>query len=181
MPTPNLNPFQQWLYDFEMHLFTPRTTEGLIYNYYRRFKHSLMPQKEKPCIKTRGVKTFEQNKDVYIFLVLANYIFFSFSTDLQRLQKILTSFPEDKISYIYPDLHIKKRFHPPSSYLIVFLSGASVSVWTFCNICIRVPQLSSVWNDGSQNHTTVCIISLVNDLMGLVKNVHLTAINLKQL
>ncbi len=24
-----LNPFQQWLYDFEIHLFTPRTTEGL--------------------------------------------------------------------------------------------------------------------------------------------------------
>ncbi len=53
-----LNPFQQWLYDFEIHLFTPRITEGLICNYYRRFKHSLMLQKEKPCIKSRGVKTF---------------------------------------------------------------------------------------------------------------------------
>ncbi len=42
-----LNPFQHWLYDFEIHLFTPRTTEGLICNYYRRFKRSLMPQKEK--------------------------------------------------------------------------------------------------------------------------------------
>ncbi len=28
-----LNPFQQWLYDFEIHLFTPGTTEGLICNY----------------------------------------------------------------------------------------------------------------------------------------------------
>ncbi len=53
-----LKPFQQWLYCFEIHLFTPRTTEGLICNYYRRFKCSLMLQKEKPCIKSRGVKTF---------------------------------------------------------------------------------------------------------------------------
>ncbi len=68
-----LNPSQQWLYDFEIHLFTPRTTEGLVRNYYRRLKHSLMLQKEKPCIKTWGVKTFEQNEDVYIFLVLPKY------------------------------------------------------------------------------------------------------------
>ncbi len=65
-----LNPFQQWLYDFEIHLFTPRITDGLICNFYRRFKCSLMLQKEKPCIKSQGVKTFEQNEDVYIFLVL---------------------------------------------------------------------------------------------------------------
>ncbi len=32
---------------------------------------------EKTCIKSRGVKTFEQNEDVYIFLVLPKYnIFF---------------------------------------------------------------------------------------------------------
>ncbi len=53
-----LNPFQQWLYGFEIHLFTPRITEGLICNYYRRFKRSLMLQKEKPCIKSQDVKTF---------------------------------------------------------------------------------------------------------------------------
>ncbi len=36
-----------------------------------------MLQKEKQCIKSRGVKTFEQNEDVYIFLVLPKYhIFF---------------------------------------------------------------------------------------------------------
>ncbi len=34
-------------------------------------------------------------------------------------------------------------------------SGASVSVWTFCNSCIWVPPLSSVWKDGSQNHTVI--------------------------
>ncbi len=53
-----LNPFQQLLYDFEIHLFSPRTTEGLVCNYYRRFKVSLMLQKEQPCIKGQGVKTF---------------------------------------------------------------------------------------------------------------------------
>ncbi len=37
-----------WCWD----LFTPRTTEGLIYNYYRRFKHSLMLQKKNTCIKS---------------------------------------------------------------------------------------------------------------------------------
>ncbi len=63
------------LNDFEIHLFTARTTEGLIC-YYRRFKHSLMLQKEKPCNK----KTFEQIVDVYIFLVLPKYQIFSFST-----------------------------------------------------------------------------------------------------
>ncbi len=28
-----------------------------------------MPQNENPCIKSQGVKTFEQNEDVHIFLV----------------------------------------------------------------------------------------------------------------
>ncbi len=32
-------------------------------------------------------------------------------------------------------------------------SGASVNVWSFFNSCVWVPQLSSVWKDGSQNHT----------------------------
>ncbi len=68
--------------DFEIHFFTPRTTEGLICNYYRRFKCSLMLQKEKPCIKSQGLKTFEQNEGVYIFLVLLKYHIFSFRTAL---------------------------------------------------------------------------------------------------
>ncbi len=38
--------------DFQIHFFTPKTTEGLVCDYYRRFKCPLMLQKEKPCIKT---------------------------------------------------------------------------------------------------------------------------------
>ncbi len=81
-----LNPFQQWLYDFEMHLFTPRTTEELIRSYYRRFKHSPMLQKEKPCIKSRGWTLWTER--CIFFLFCQNVIFFSFSTALQKLQKI---------------------------------------------------------------------------------------------
>ncbi len=54
--------------------------------------------KEKPCIKSWGVKTFEQNEDVYIFLVLPKYHIFLFSTALQKLQKIVTCFSLDKLS-----------------------------------------------------------------------------------
>ncbi len=60
-------------------------------------KRSPMLQKEKPCIKNQGVKTFEQNEDVYIFLVLLKYHIF-FHLVLQKPQKIVTCFPEDKLS-----------------------------------------------------------------------------------
>ncbi len=42
------------------------------------------------------------------FLFCLNIIFVSFSTALQRLQKIVKCFPEDKKSQIYPDLEIQK-------------------------------------------------------------------------
>ncbi len=119
-----LNPFQQWLYDFEIHLFTLRTTEGLICNYYRRFKHSLMLQKEKRCIKSQGVKTFEQNGEI-------SYIF-SFSTALQRLQKIV--FPEEKISKIYPDLQIQKVFSPQ----LLMTSTIYIYIYTHTSVCVCV-------------------------------------------
>ncbi len=50
-----LNPFQQWLYDFEIHLFTLRAIGVLIHSYYKRWKHLLMLKKETWCIKSRGV------------------------------------------------------------------------------------------------------------------------------
>ncbi len=48
-----------------------------------------------------------------------------------------------------------KSFHPLARNAWFFLSGASVSIWILCNSCIRVPQLSSVWKDGSQNNTVI--------------------------
>ncbi len=60
-----------------------------------------MLQTEKSCIKSQGVNTFEQNEDVYIVLVLPEYHISSFSTALQKLQKIVICFPEDKLSKIY--------------------------------------------------------------------------------
>ncbi len=56
--------------------FHTRTTEGLIWNYYGRFKHSLMLQKEKPCIKSRGVNylkiVFLIWKSGYILLIFSS-------------------------------------------------------------------------------------------------------------
>jgi len=73
-----LNPFQRWLHDFEIHLFSPRTTEGLIWRHYRRLKHSLMLQKDKPCIKSRGVNTFECEDQGKFYLICLLSIFCSF-------------------------------------------------------------------------------------------------------
>ncbi len=53
------------------------------------------------ALRAGGLKTFEQD-DVYIFLYL-KILFFSFSTALQKLQNILTCFPEGKISKLYLD------------------------------------------------------------------------------
>ncbi len=66
------------------------------------------------------MKTFEQNADVYIFLILLKNHIFSFSTALQRLKKILTGFPVDKISKMYPDLQMKK-VTPPALNALCFL------------------------------------------------------------
>ncbi len=48
------------------------------------------------------------------FFLFSLNIFYSFSTvaALQKLQKLLTCFPKDKISQIYPDLQIQKVFTP---------------------------------------------------------------------
>ncbi len=67
-----------------------------------------MLQKENPSIKS---KTFEQNEDEYICLVLPKYNIFSVSTALKKLQKIITCFTEDKLSTIYPDFQIQNVFN----------------------------------------------------------------------
>ncbi len=75
--------------------------------------------------EVRGVKTFEQNGDVCIFLILPKYLFFfSFSTALQRLQNIVTCFPENKISSIYPDNISFKRLATGSNLETQHISGS---------------------------------------------------------
>ncbi len=101
----DLNHFQQWLYDFEIHLFTQRTTEGVICNYYRMFKRSLMLQKKKQCIK--GGENFWTEWRCVIFFILPKYHIFLFCT-----ARSWRCFPENKIRYIYPDLQIQKVFTP---------------------------------------------------------------------
>ncbi len=83
-----------------------------------------MLQKEKRCIKSQGVKTFEQNGEI-------SYIF-SFSTALQRLQKIV--FPEEKISKIYPDLQIQKVFSPQ----LLMTSTIYIYIYTHTSVCVCV-------------------------------------------
>ncbi len=60
-----LNPLQKWLYDFEIHLFTWKTIEGLIHNYYIKWKHLLMLKKATQCIKSWGCKLFELNVSTF--------------------------------------------------------------------------------------------------------------------
>ncbi len=59
-------------YDFEIHLFTLMTPEGLIQNFYKRFKHSLMLKKETRCIKSWGWKllAFEDQGKLYLCCLL---------------------------------------------------------------------------------------------------------------
>ncbi len=62
-----------------------------------------------------------------MFLILLKYHIFSFSTALQRRQKIVTCFPEHKISKIYLDIQIQKVFTPPA------LKGIVHPKWKFCH------------------------------------------------
>ncbi len=84
-----------------------------------------MLQKEKRCIKSRGVKTFEQNGDVYIFLILPNYHIFLFSTALQRLQKMFPRsymFPRRQYKLNWPwSLNAKSPPPPPALNACFFL------------------------------------------------------------
>ncbi len=69
-----------------------------------------MLQKETRCIKTQGVKTFEQDEDVHIFLILLKYFFPHLV--LQETTEDTCMFPKDKLSTIYLDLQIQKVFIP---------------------------------------------------------------------
>ncbi len=64
----------------------------------------------------------------YIFLVLPKYHIISFSTALQKLQKIVTCFSEDKLSSIFPDLQIQKVFMP---WLLMHVCFLLEHQWVF--------------------------------------------------
>ncbi len=140
------NPCQQLMYDFEIHLFILRTTEGLIINYSRRFKRSLMLQREKHALRARGWKLFELQIRVTFGKHVS--IFCSFWRAVLNEKKRYFG----KIRKMYTSSFCSKVF-TPWLLMHVFPSGASESVWTFWNSWLWVPQLSSVWKDGSQNHT----------------------------
>ncbi len=71
-----LNPFQQWLYDFEIHVFTLRTTEGFICNYYTMLKRSLIIQKEKPCYKCFWTECRCVHEYIYLSFNILYYLYF---------------------------------------------------------------------------------------------------------
>ncbi len=94
---------QQWLYDLEIYVFTPRTTEGLICNYYRRFKLSQMLQKEKPFCHCYWINLMNpsQNKPLNLSELILNYhqahllncklLLLSIMSNFQINQKIVLS------------------------------------------------------------------------------------------
>ncbi len=94
-----LNPFQQWLYDFEIHLFTLRTIEGLIHNYYKRWNMYWCSRRQHNALRAGGVNFWTG--------------WWCANTGLQKLHKYLR-FPEDKISTIYPDHAIQNVYTPPA-------------------------------------------------------------------
>ncbi len=112
-PQIHYSPFQQLLYDFEIHLFTLKIIEGIkLLKKVQTFTDT--PEgTETRCIKSRGVNTFEQDEDFSkFFLFCININIFPFSTALQKQQKILVCFPEDKLSTIYLDLQF--TLNPPT-------------------------------------------------------------------
>ncbi len=108
------------------------------------------------ALRAGGWKRLTWMKMSTFFLFCRNIYFFPFSTALPKQQKILACFPEDKLSTIYLDLQIQKVFTP--RLLMHRISFWSITeCFNLFNSCVWVPQLSSVWKDGSQNHTVTAV------------------------
>ncbi len=117
----------------------------------KRFKHSLMLQRKHDALRAGGWKLLNRMKISNFFLLL-KYIFFSIYYCPSKQQKILACFPEDKLSTNLPWSSNSKSFQPPLLMHRVFFWSISECLNLF-NSCVWVHQLSSVWKDGSQNHT----------------------------
>ncbi len=108
------NPFQQWLYDFEIHLFTLRTIEGLKHKLLKKVKHSLMLQKNTRRIKSWLLKTFEQDEDFQLFSFVEIYIFFHLLLPFGSNRRYLHV--SRKTNEVQFTLIFKfKKFSPPGS------------------------------------------------------------------
>ncbi len=77
----------------------------------KRFKHSLMLQKNTRCIKSWLLKTFEQDEDFQLFLLL-KYIFFSIYYCPSEATEDTCMFPGRQIKYNLPWSSNSKSFHP---------------------------------------------------------------------
>ncbi len=106
-------------------------------------------QKENPCIKP--------GREYFLFW--SGYIWLNLSYGKHASSFWRAAINEKNMIFRQnkKNIHIFmfKCFHALALNVWFFPSGASVSVWIFCNSCKRVPQLSSVWKDGSQNHTVI--------------------------
>ncbi len=140
-----LNPFQQWLYDF----WDPSFHWGQLRDSYATITEGSnahwCSRRKNHALRAGGENFWTEWRCKFFLFCLS--LVFSFSTALQKLQKILTCFPEDKFKLNLPWSSNSKGFHPP----------ALNAYWNYhvCNSCIWVPQLSSVWKDGSQNRTVI--------------------------
>ncbi len=85
---------------------------------------------------------------VFIFCLK---IFFFFGTGHKKLYKYLKCFSEDKICTIYRDHPIQKVYTPQAQCLMHCVTVFS-KYFHLIYSYVWVPQLSSVWKDGSQNH-----------------------------
>ncbi len=97
---------------FEIHLFTLRTIEGLKHNYYKRFKHSLMLQKNTRCIKSWGGGDFWTGWRCPNFSYFVEIFFFLYCPS--EATEDTCMFPGRQIKCNLPWSSNTKRFHPPA-------------------------------------------------------------------
>ncbi len=87
----------EWIWDLSFHI------EDIWGNHMQRY----IRFKRKNLFKSMGGENFWTEWRCVHFLILPKYHIFSFSTALQKLQKILTCFPEDKIRLLMHCFYIQ--------------------------------------------------------------------------
>ncbi len=156
--------FQQWLYDFEIHIFTLTVIGGLVHNYYITWKMYWCSRRQHNalravcvCVCVGGGGGGGGDGVVYFlnWMIRLNYTYFVFWETFKYLCSFVSAVPNEKkigslnkIRKMYTSSSCSKVY-TPFSKCIVLPSWASVNVFTFCNSCVWVPQLPSVWKDGS--------------------------------